>query len=188
MKLTLDLEPEENPFEDLALILFHTTAPNYTFVDDLNHLYRLRLARQDDLQLDGALYPFFSYRDTLRRLDIHLIERPSQSLPANAPLATLWSPSHKLLLLQGEDAQRQADTIVAEFSVLPPAPPTDDIAATARHQILTGLHAAFTPVSALHPDAELPPTATRKARREHADLQQLVTSILQYLDLKHPNF
>ena len=185
MKLTLDLEPEDDPFQDLAIILFHTSAPNYTFVDDLNHLYHFRLARKEDMELYSCNHPLFSYHDPLRHLTYHLIERPAHPLPANAPLATLWSPTHKLLLIQGEDAQRQADLIVGEFSVLPPTPPADDIAATTRHQILSNFHATFTPVSTLHPGAELSPTASRKARREHADLQQLVTSILQYFDLHH---
>lgn len=183
MKLTLDLEPEENPFEDLALILFHSSAPNYSFVDDLNHLYSLTLARKDDLILSDFPFPLFSCRDTLRQLSYHLLERPSAS--ASQPLPSLWAPLHKLLIIQGEDAHRQADTILAEFSLLPPAPSPDDLANFARHQILANFHAAFTPVTLLDPDAPLPPDASRKTRREYADLQQLLASILQQFDL-HP--
>ena len=185
MKLTLDLEPDDDPFVDLALILFHTTAPNYTFVDDLNHLYRLRLARREDFTLDSDAYPLFSYYDTLRQLSYHLIERPAQLSSSRTPLATLWSPLQKLLFIQGEGASEVSDSILGDFTVLPPTPPTDDLAATARHNILAAFHTAFTPVTVLDPSAPLPPDASRKAQRQHSELQQLVTSILQYFDLHH---
>lgn len=199
MKLTLDLEPEDDPFSDLTLILFHTTAPNYTFVDDLNHLYRLGLSRQNDFLLpqsdlkstptspsEHQAYPLFSYRDPLRHITYHLIERPQQPASTHAPLATLWSPLQKLLFIQGEGSEQVAEHIMSEFTLLPPTPPADDLAAIARHNILEAFHSAFTPVTLLDPSASLPPDASRKAQRQHTELQQLVTFILQYFELHQP--
>ena len=185
MRYTFDLEPEEDPFQGLALILFHTSAPNYTFVDDLNHLYRLRLARREDMELDSDHYPLYSYRDPMRRLTYHLIERPAQLSASHSPLTTLWSPLQKLLFIQGEYATEAAELIVGEFTMLPPTPPADDLAAATRHNILAAFHTAFTPVTALDPSAPLPPDASRKAQRQHTEMKQLVTSILQYFDLHY---
>ena len=168
MRYTFDLEPEEDPFHGLALILFHTSAPNYTFVDDLNHLYRLRLARREDMELDSDHYPLYSYRDPMRHLTYHLIERPAQLSASHSPLTTLWSPLQKLLFIQGEYATE-----------------ADDLAAATRHNILAAFHTAFTPVTALDPSAPLPPDASRKAQRQHTEMKQLVTSILQYFDLHY---
>lgn len=196
MKLTLDLEPEEISFDNLAVVLFHSQAPNYTFVDDLNHLYSLSLSREDDMPLDTLSYPHYSYRDTLRQLSYHLLERPNSPSPDDHHSKfkiqisnfTFWQPLHKLLLIQGDNAQAMADRIAGEFTVLPPAPAADDLAATARYRLLEDFHASFTPVSLLDPAAPLPPNATAKSRRERNDIKQLLTSILQYFDLSQTDF
>ena len=189
MKFTLDIEPEETPFDNLAVVLFHTQAPSYTFVDDLNHLYSLSLCREDDMPLHSLPYPHYSYRDPLRQLSYHLLERPPLPQASTPyPLASLWQPLHKLLLIQGDSAQTTADTIAREFSSLPPAPQPDDLAASARYRLLLSFHTDFTPVSLLLPDAPLPPNASPKARRQRNDIKQLLSSILQYFDLSQSDF
>lgn len=189
MKFTLDNEPEEISFDNLAVVLFHSQAPNYTFVDDLNHLYGLTLSREDDMPLDTLSYPHYSYRDPMRQLSYHLLERPlHHSATHHASTLSLWQPLHKLLLIQGDNAHAMADMIAGEFSTLPAAPPTDDLAATARYRLLQAFHADFTPVSLLDPAAPLPPNASAKARRERNDIKQLLSSILQYFDLSQTDF
>ena len=176
---TLDIDEDDSPFDDLALLLFHTAAPNYSFVDDLNRLYGLSLARTEDMELDGTPWPVYLYHDTMRQLHYYLIERPLSS----GNTAHYWGAGHKMLLLQGDDATPTADRIYSDFNDLPTPPDPADIHAIERHSILEAFHSSFTPVSILDPTAPLPPSASRKAKKEHDEMERLFTSILDHFDL-----
>lgn len=175
----LDIEFDSDPFEDLAFLFFHSTDPNYAFADDLNHLYGLALTRVDDMPLLNAAWPVYTYRNTLRQLNYYLIERPV----ASGNTAPFWGARHKMLLLQGDDATPTADRIYSDFNDLPTPPDPADIHAVERHSILKAFHSSFTPVSLLDPTAPLPPSASRKAKKEHDEMERLFTSILDHFDL-----
>lgn len=179
--LKLDIEDMNDDGEELAYLFFHTAVPGYAFVDDLNHLYSLSLTRQDDLMMDNRNWPLYTYRDTLRKMDYYLIERPT----GNAAVATHWAPGHKMMILKGEKASDIAEYICNDF--VSPLPQPDDYnpAATARYDILSSYQQAFTPVNKY--DMSTPSSTSKKILKERTELETLFTAILDLLDLSSIN-
>ncbi|MBR1766045.1 MAG: hypothetical protein IJ745_03265 [Bacteroidales bacterium] len=182
MRYALDPDPEAPPLQNLALILFHTQAPNYAFVDDLNHLYQLRLSRQTDLAIATPGWPHYAFNDLLNKISYHFVERPlTHSDTHTVPIPPFWPPLHKMLFIIGDFSQSIADRMLDEFSLLPPEPDPIDLAASARHAILRTLHQDFTPVSSIDINSQLPPSASKKAQREYAENQQFLFSIVDLI-------
>lgn len=179
--ITLDIDLESDSHDGSALLLFHSIAPNYAFVDDLNHLYNLRLSRIDDLLLDDTPYPHFTYYDSLHQLQYNLLERP---LTANA-IAPLWSPGHKMLIITGQLAVQTATNIHNEFNNAPSVPPEDDFIAARHLAILDQLRSNFTTTTLLDPLAAPPSTLRGKALRDYNDLFTMADTILDTLDIKY---
>ena len=175
--LTFDGAADTSALTDVAALLFHNMAPGYAFVDDINHLYGLALARLDDLALLGATWPHYRFRDRLERLDYHLIERPQTSASVGAPF---WSPGEKMLIMVGGGAADKADIIVDDFSSVLTPPESGDLAAEGRHTRLAAMHEQFTAVSALDLQ-HTPPTTSRKGLREHAEMVQFLSAIVDQL-------
>lgn len=176
--LTLDLDDEMPDFEGYAFLLFSSTTPSYVFVDDLNRLYGLHLTRTADMELQQQLWPLFCYCDTLARTHYYLVERPASSTSA------AWQAGHKMLILRGEDADAKADAIHCEFgSAVPPADPADLLAAE-HYTLLENFLSAFTLTQRIDPLAVPDTTLSRKAQKEQADLNTLLTDIVDYIDVK----
>ncbi len=176
----LDLDDLEDNSEDLAYLFFHTTTPGYLFVDDINHLYHLALARLDDLQIDGQSWPLYSYHDNLRQLDYYLIERPLT--PTRSQLsAPHWVPGHKMMIIKGERASEIADFFCEDFSTPPSQPDSCLPADIERYDILTSYQQSFTPVTVYNFDT--PIDTSKKLLKERAELENLFTTILDLLDL-----
>lgn len=169
--LKLELDDEMLPFEGFAFLFFHTDEPNYAFADDLNRLYRLKLTRTTDMELRGSFWPMFTYRDPMQQLCYYLIERPSGS----GTIAAHWGTSHKLLLLQGQNAEEIAERIYKEFNTMP------SVTDMERSEILNALMQNFMPVSLYeqNPDVQL----SKKSAKERAEMEDLFTQVLDYLDL-----
>lgn len=171
--LKLELDDEVQPFEDIAFVFFHTDEPNYAFADDLNRLYNLSLSRCADMEMEGGLWPLFTYHDPLQQLNYYLIERP-QKTGTSVPH---WGAGHKLLLLQGQNAQEEAEHIYEEFNTTP----TNDESQRERNEILETLMQSFMPVSLYDPT---PTTAvSKKSAKERAEMEEFFARVLDYLDL-----
>lgn len=174
----LDPDDFEDEGEDLAYLFFHTTAPGYLFVDDINHLYRLSLARLDDLQIDGQNWPLYSYHDSLRQLDYFLIERP---LNTSHPSAPHWVPGHKMMIIKGERAANIADFICEDFSTPPSQPDACLPTGIERYDILTSYQQSLTPVTVY--SFNTPVGTSKKLLKERTEMENLFTTILDLLDL-----
>jgi len=125
-RLTLD---DENPFEDWSFLLFHTPLPSYALADNLNRLYDYCLTRIDDLQLDTAAWPLYTFEDTVAHLKYFLIERPVA--------ATVWEQGDVLLVVGGENAAMETDAIYEDFTAEAAEPDPTDLLAT-EHAALLG--------------------------------------------------
>ena len=182
-KNTLSLDPEfyDDQREDIAMLLFHSVAPSYAFVDDLNHLYNMRLSRIDDLQLNDAAWPLFIHHDPLRQLYFYLIERPA-SANTNAPF---WTIGHKMLIIIGQLAASTAETIHREFCNASTPDDPDDIIAASHAALLDEMRSNFTTTPLLNPSAPPPSTLRGKALRDYNDLFDLTDVILDTLDIKY---
>ena len=177
MKYKLDLDDELFDFEGWAFVHFHTATPGYILADTLNRLYDLRLQRIDDMMLDDNPWPLFRHEDTVRHLIYFLTEHhvppPASALP--------WGPGDKLLVIKGDNADPEARFIQTDFS----QPPTDDdgdLLAREHAQLLDRLLATFTVASRL--DFDTPPS-NRRAAKERTALQQLLNTMLTYIEQQH---
>jgi hypothetical protein len=164
-------------FDDYAFLLFGSTTPSYVFVDDLNRLYGLQLNRAADMELQQSLWPMFTYRDTLTRLNYYLIERPTSS----AATASHWAPGHKMMILKGERATDIAKFICEDFSTPPPLPDHNNPTVTEHPEILSSYQQSFTPVNLY--DTNAPAPSSKKVLKERTELENLFTAILDILDL-----
>mgnify|MGYP006872978158 CR=1 FL=1 len=179
--ITLDLDPQAGRWDGIALILFHSIAPNYAFVDDLNHLYNLRLSRIEDLELNDLQWPLFSFNDTLRHLRYFVIERPASTTGA----APMWTPGHKMMILIGQQAEQQAKTIHDEFSSATTPDDPNDIIAAQHTKLLDNIRSDFTTTTLLDPTAPPPASLRGKALRDYNDLFALADTIVETMDIKY---
>ena len=179
---TLECDEDMRPRENTELILFHSVAPSYAFVDDLNKLYSLSLHRLDDMRPDSSdlQWPLFAHYDPHSHLHYYLAERPVGS--TGAPF---WTAGHKLLIILGERALLMADTIEADFNSSPDSIAPTDIIALMHCEMLDRLRNDFTTITRLAPSSDPPPSLKGKALREYNELQNLVDCVLDYIDLKY---
>lgn len=178
-KQILRLDPDPLPGEDdnLAYLFFHTTVPGYALADDLNHLYGLALTRQNDLPVDGQQWPLYTYRDNLRQTDYYLIERPVGN-PSNA---THWAPGHKLLLLQGENANHTANHICNQFNTPLPSPDPSNPSEAKHIAILDSYQQTLATASIYNPNTTAP--LSKKTLKERTEMEAIFAQILDNLDL-----
>jgi hypothetical protein len=182
-KNTLSLDPDlfDDQQEDLAMLLFHSVAPSYAFVDDLNHLYNIRLSRIDDLQLNDAHWPLFIHHDSLHQLHYYLVERPVSTNSA----APFWTIGHKMLIILGQMAADTAQAIHREFSNASTPDDPDDIIAANHVALLDEMRSNFTTTTLLSPSTPPPSTLRGKALRDYNELFDLIDAILDTLDIKY---
>ena len=84
-----DWDDSEPLATDVAFLLFHSVAPNYAFVDDLNKLYGLALRRTDDIARGERSWPLFIYHDPLLHLSLmaqYFPPREGLPVPLDRPL------------------------------------------------------------------------------------------------------
>lgn len=174
--LTLDPDLAMPDYEGFAFLLFHTEAPSYVFVDDLNRLYGFALTRTEDMQLHEACWPMFTYYDPKLRLHHYLVERPAGSGSA------AWPGGHKLLIVRGDAATNVVESIHEEFSAAPPPVDPTDLLAQEHNRLLENFHESFTLTTHIDPTADTS-TLSRKAQREQAELFALLNDILDYFDI-----
>lgn len=175
--LVLDFDDVSSPFEDIAFLLFHSAVPNYAFVDDLNHLYELSLARIDDIEIMETPWPLFSYRDSLRHLTYHLIERPALTSTG----VPHWRPAEKLLMIKGNGAEETAAAICDDFTLDHPSPNPADLRAADHAALLQYYQQSLTAVTFYNPLSQKP--ISRKTAKERAELEALLADIADRLDL-----
>ncbi len=130
------------------------------------------------MPLLDAAWPVYTYRNTLRQLNYYLIERPV----ASGNTALHWGHLHKLLLLQGQDAEETARAIYRDFTTLPNADPQTQN--SERNDIITNFQQSFASVTLY--DTQLPDGAQpqRKTLRERTELENLFTAIIDHFDLQ----
>lgn len=177
LTLDLDLDDESPLLDNIAILFFHTDTPNYLFADDLNHLYHLALARTDDIPLYNTSWPLFSFHDQLRLFNYYLVEHPlTQS--SNQTIK-----QSKILIIRGEDAENESDKILRDFNE-PPAD-TDAIHPDSQRRNETLLSYQQALVSVTRYNTLSPTPLSRKATKERQEIDNLLTDILDYLDLNH---
>lgn len=108
--ITLEVD-DDGMMEDVAHLLFRTPQPGYLFADNMNRLYGYALHRIDDMELDGAAWPLYTYSDKIDHLRYYLIEKPRTATTYPA-----WSAGDKLLIIKGDAAQQMADYIYEDFT------------------------------------------------------------------------
>ena len=177
----LDWDDSEPLATDVAFLLFHSVAPNYAFVDDLNKLYGLALRRTDDIALGERSWPLFIYHDPLLHLDYHLIERP----PLSGSTAPMWTEGHKLLIVKGERAVTTVATIHDEFCTATPSADPSDLLAIQHTDLLESLRSSFTTTTLIDPSATLPASTSKKTQRDYTSLCNLLEEILDCLDMEN---
>lgn len=167
--------------DDLALLMFHSVAPHFSFINDLNHLYDFHLSRIEDMELfpDTPAWPLFSSYDPLKQLRCMVAERPAH----DSPTAPFWTPGHKLMLLRGPVAAETATAIHLDFASSGPAPDPSDLIATAHRALLDEVRADFTTTTLIPPDCNPPATLKGKALRDYRELYDLIYTIIDYIDI-----
>ena len=176
--VVLDFDDEPSSFDDIAILFFRTDTPNYLFADDLNHLYQLALSRIDDLVFpntpqDSPGLPLYTFHNQLEYLDYYLVD-----------LSTLQASTQtKLLIIRGEATDDTVQNILRDFNEPPAAADPHNIELLHRNDILLAYQQALTSVSLYDPQ---PPVGlSKKAAKERQELDNLLTSILDLIDLQH---
>lgn len=168
MKYRLDLD-DESPFEDWSFLLFHTSLPSYALADSLNRLYDYRLTRIDDLQLVAASWPLYTFEDPVAHLKYFLLERPAA--------ATAWEKGDMLLVVGGENAAMETESVYEDFTD-PGVPDPTDLLATEHAALLDELLAGFTMVSPI--DFRQPSQGRRRSAAE-----QCCHEIVEGIEKRH---
>ena len=137
-KLEVD---DDDVMEDVAQLLFRSPQPGYLFADNLNRLYGFALHRIDDMDLEGAAWPMYSYRDRMDNLKYYLIEKSR-----TAKACTTWSAGDKLLIIKGDGAREMAEYIYEDFTDPMPAE-SGDLLAEEHARLRDEMLADFTVVS-----------------------------------------
>lgn len=177
-KFTLELEDEMPMYDDMAFLFFHTATPGYLFADDLNRLYRMALARRDDLEMRGHRWPLYTYSDPITKMTYHLVERPAGS----GGLAMHWKEGHKMMVIQGEESERRAKRIRSDFESTPLKKAMPTMVDEERARILETYQSELMPVSQYIPTEEPATALPRKAARGRAELDALVQDVVDCLD------
>lgn len=180
---------------DLAYLLFRSQDAGYLFVDNLNHLYRLALRRIDDMPFPPPTpetreifkqanppttpYPFYTYSDPVAHLNYFLIEKPSAAAPSGA-----WQPSDKLLIIKGEGAPLEAESIYDDFTA-PQRPDPDDLLALQHAELRDQMIREFTVVNLLDFSAPAPANTRDRAARDRVTLEQHCNLLLSYIEHSH---
>ena len=86
-------------FEDTAVLMFRTSYLNYQFVMEFNKAHTLALSRVEDIVLNEAEYPCFSYNDDYSHMAYVMIERSKVGTPDR-----VFDYYDKLLLVRGRDS------------------------------------------------------------------------------------
>lgn len=173
MKYKLDIDDEPD-FEGWAFLHFHTLSPGYAFADCLNRLYDFRLARIDDMELEGGTWPLYRYADALEQQLVFLAERPAQ---ADLP----WDAGDKLLIVKGETAESTVRAICSDFTEEVTVD-EGDLLARDHADLLATLLEGFTVANRL--DFETTPLS-RKAQKERAAVMQLCDAMLAHIEQHH---
>lgn len=178
MKHKLETEDDELDSDGRVYLFFHTKALNYAFVDDLNRLYHLALARQEDLELDKAMWPNYFYFDPMAKLEYLLVERPADS----GAVAGTWLEGHKVLIVQGDDAEERVQRMYEDF--VTPQPPQAEVSPHAewRRQTLEAYQRDLTAVSIYPPDDNGAQPLSKKAAKSRLQLDDLLMRILDERD------
>lgn len=109
-------------FSETAFLIWETKSRNYIFADWLNRIYRLRLTRQNDLQLpDNTQCAFFLYYDEKAALLYILIDNPHSGLLAD------FANYDKIMLINGRDAFEKQQTIYKDYATHLFPPPADGL-------------------------------------------------------------
>lgn len=180
---------DEDPV-DIAYLLFHTSDPGYIFVDNLNRLCQYNLHRIDDMPFpppldndttvqssDQTPYPFYTHSDPISHKHYFLIEKPLSATPSGS-----WQPADKLLIIKGESAALEAESILDDFTdPLPPRP--DDLLAIQHAELRDQMLQAFTVVNLL--DFSAPAPSSTRAARDRVTLEQHCNLILSYIERNH---
>lgn len=170
MKYKLDLDDLDSSFDGWAFVHFHSPTPCYMLADSLNRLYDYRLARIDEMTLDGVGWPLFRHEDGVRHLVMFLVDCPEPTGSGN-----------KMLIIKGKLAEQEARLIHTDFAT-PPACDEGDLLAKEHADLLETLLADFTVASLL--DFDSAPT-TRQAVKDRAAMQQLCNNMLNYIEQHH---
>ena len=178
--LELDWDDGESLYDDVSFLLFHSVAPSYAFVDDLNKLYHLNLCRTHDMTLDGKEWPLFTDCDNMMKLDYYLVEKPIAADDGSS----FWTGGHKLLIVKGDRAKALVDRIHDEFSSPADSYDETDLLAREHAELLESLRGGFTTTTRITPS--LPPSVTlsRKAQRDYNALCHMLEQILDYIDME----
>lgn len=171
--LTLDIDPCDDLL-DIAYLLFHCSEPGYIFADNINRLYDYSFRRIDDMP---DAYPFYIHSNPVSHKQYFLVEKPE-----NAPASGSWQPTDKLLIIKGEDALYEAQTIIDDFT--DPLPPrSDDLLAIQHAEIRDMMLAEFTVVNLL--DFSAPAPSNTRAARDRAALEAHCNQILNHIEHNH---
>ena len=175
-KFSLDIEPVID-FGNTAFLHFATLMPGYELVDDLNHLYRLALAREGNIELDGQQWPLYFYHDARMWLHYFLLEVPAGcSLP-------LLHEGEKVLIVRGRDADECVLRIDDDFKSPPAVSFLPD--AERRRAIINRYQQMLTPVNIIRfsdSDTAAAASRRRKSLKGPAALADLFARILDYVD------
>lgn len=169
----LALDPEDE-FDGFAYLFFLSAAPTYSFADDLNHLYPISLAREENIIVDGVEWPLYSYYDPVLLLHYYLVERPAQATGFRS-----WGIGHKLLIIKGSLAADKMDEIESDFTEIPVPPADTDLLGIERYRLMKALHDDFIPVNRFNPD-HIPDD--KKSAAATRQLSKAINMILDELD------
>lgn len=175
--ITLDVE-DDCMQEDVAHLLFRSPQPGYLFTDNMNRLYGYGLHRIEDMELDGTMWPFYTYTDTIDHLKYYLIEKPRTATPGSA-----WGIGDKLLIIKGEGAQEMAEYICEEFSDPLPAE-SGNLLAEEHARLRDEMLADFTVVTRLDLGATPQPTQKRRTVQERMTMEQMCAAIHAYIEIQ----
>ena len=174
--ITLDVE-DDGMQDDVAHLFFRSPQPGYLFTDNTNRLYGFGLHRIDDMELDGTMWPFYTYTDSIDHLKYYLIEKPRTATPGSA-----WGIGDKLLIIKGEGAKDMADYICEEFSDPLPAE-SGDLLAEEHARLRDEMLADFTVVTLLDIGAT-PPAPKKRGAQERMTLEQMCAAIHAYIEIQ----
>lgn len=175
MKHKLSLDIADSAYEGWAFLQFHTTMPNYVFVDGLNSLYDYRLERVDDMNIDDVAWPLYRFDDSNSHLVYFLVGRPAAA--TDAP----WDDGDMVLVVKGENAAEMVETIYDDFNSRHQCDGADLLALQHEEQ-LNQMLSSFTLALQLDPDAAM---AQRSSQRKRGGIVYYCDRILDHIEEYH---